>query len=78
MEKRGQNRGRPLSGLGLSDAQMRELQRVVLAVPPHLRSAFFARVAEQLRGQELGDGAVWRVARSVARELSWNAPRLIS
>jgi len=41
-------------------------------VPLDLRDAFLARVAAELRGKDLGDGLVHRIAYEVAREISWN------
>jgi hypothetical protein len=39
-------------------------------MPFDLRDAFVARVAAELRGKDLGDGLVHRVAYGVARQLA--------
>ena len=44
-------------------------------VPLDLRDAFLARVAAELRGKDLGDGLVYRVAYEVARMIAWDAER---
>jgi hypothetical protein len=71
-------RGRPLAGLRLTDAQLREIQRLALAVPHHLRAAFLHQIAAALDGKVIGDGAVHRAARHIARSLAWNATSVIS
>ena len=37
--------------------------------------AFLARVAAELRGKDLGDGLVHRVAYEVARTITWDVGR---
>jgi len=44
-------------------------------VPFDLRDAFLARVAAELRGKDLGDSLVRRVAYKVARAITWDAER---
>jgi len=44
-------------------------------VPLDLRDAFLERVAVELRGKDLGDGLVHRVAYEVARAITWDAER---
>jgi hypothetical protein len=69
------DRGRPLAGLGLTAAQLRLVQMAAQTVPVACRQTYFARVAAELAGRELGDGVVWRAARSIAKALAWNVER---
>jgi hypothetical protein len=55
--------------LGLSDHQYSVVLDAARPLPIHLRSTFLERVAEQLRGCELGDGAVSRACKLVLKEL---------
>jgi len=64
--------------LRLSDTQLREVQQAGQLVPYHMRRAYLQRLAEALRGQDLGDGLVHRVAYSVAREIVWSSERVAS
>ena len=41
-----------------------------------VKPAFLERLALELRGKDLGDGLVHRVAHAVAREITWNAGRM--
>jgi len=59
----------------LSDRQLYEVQQAALSVPYDLRGVFLERVAAELRGRDLGDGLVHRIAYEVARELTWNSDR---
>jgi hypothetical protein len=44
-------------------------------VPLDLRDVFLERVAAKLRGKDLGDGLVRRIAYDVARVIAWDAGR---
>jgi len=59
----------------LSDRQMHEVRQAALTVPYELRPPFQGRLAAELQGKDLGDGLVHRVAREVARDLTWNSER---
>lgn len=59
----------------LTDSELREVQQAALTVPYDLRPAFLERLALELRGRDLGDGLVHRVAYEVAREIAWGAER---
>jgi hypothetical protein len=60
----------------LTDAQLREVQQAAQMVPLDLRQTFLERLALELRGKELGDGIIHRVAYSVARSIVWDAGRM--
>jgi hypothetical protein len=47
----------------LSDSQLEQILRAAAPLPPADRSAFLTDVATALRGQTLGDGAVFRIVR---------------
>jgi hypothetical protein len=64
--------------LRLTDAQLREVRQAALMVPHDLRSAFLERLALELRGKTLGDGAVYRIAYEVARTIVWDSERVAS
>jgi hypothetical protein len=49
----------------LSDSQLEQLLRAAAPLAPKDRSPFLADVAEALRGQALGDGAVFRIIREI-------------
>ena len=49
----------------LSDSQFEQVLRAAAPLSPEDRSPFLADVAAALRGQELGDGAVFRVIREM-------------
>ena len=51
--------------IALSDSQLRELMQAAQLVPLDLRNAFLQQVAARLRGKDLGDGLVHRVAYEV-------------
>ena len=59
--------------LRLTDSQMHEVQQAAQTVPYDLRGAFLERVAVELRGKDLGDGYVHRIAYQVARAIIWEA-----
>ena len=61
--------------VALTDAQLRELMQAAQLVPLDLRNAFLQQVAARLRGKDLGDGLVHRVAYEVARSITWDAER---
>jgi hypothetical protein len=61
--------------LALTDAQLREVRQAALTVPYHLRASFLQQVAAELRGKDLGDGMVHKVAYQVARSITWNSGR---
>jgi hypothetical protein len=58
--------------IALSDSQLREIQLVAQMVPYDLRSRFLEKVMTELRGKDLGDGLVHRVAYEVARAITWD------
>jgi hypothetical protein len=60
----------------LSDRQLAEVQQAAQMVPWDLRPAYLERLAEALRGRDLGDGLVHRVAYTIAREITWSAGRM--
>lgn len=49
----------------LSDSQLEQLLRAAAPLAPKDRSPSLADVAEALRGQALGDGAVFRIIREI-------------
>jgi len=61
--------------IALSDSQLCELMQAAQLVPLDLRNVFLERVAARLRGKDLGDGLVHRVAYEVARSITWDAGR---
>jgi hypothetical protein len=61
--------------IALTDSELRELRQIAETIPWDLRPSFLERVAAKLRGQETGDGLVYRVAYEVAREMIWDAGR---
>jgi hypothetical protein len=67
-----------MSPIALSDTQLRELMQAAQLVPLDLRDAFLERVAARLRGQDLGDGLVHRVAYEVARLMVWDIERTVA
>ena len=58
--------------IALSDSQLCELMQAAQLVPLDLRNVFLERVAARLRGKDLGDGLVHRVAYEVARSITWD------
>ena len=64
--------------IALSDTQLRELMQAAQLVPLDLRNVFLERVAARLRGQDLGDGLVLRVAYEVARLMVWDIERTVA
>ena len=60
----------------LSDSQLEQLLRAAAPLAPKDRSPFLADVAEALRGQALGDGAVFRVVREI-QERYFRPPELL-
>ena len=61
--------------IALSDSQLRELMQTAQLVPLDLRNVFIERVAARLRGQDLGDGLVHRIAYEVARSITRDSER---
>jgi hypothetical protein len=59
----------------LNDEQMHEVQQAAAIVPYDLRQTFLERLALELRGKDLGDDLVHRIAHAVAREITWTAGR---
>jgi len=57
----------PPKPIALSDGALLFLMRLTEHLHPHDRSAFLKTLAHELRGQELGDGLVFRVARETLR-----------
>jgi hypothetical protein len=64
-----------MTPIALTDRQMAELRQAAETVPYELRERYLERVAARLRGQDLGDGVIHRVAFEVAREMIWDAGR---
>jgi len=62
-----------MTPLRLSDEQLAALLRTAQTIPYDRRDAFLRMVADQLRNQDLGDGAVGRAIRSAAWEF-FDAP----
>jgi hypothetical protein len=60
----------------LSDIQLEQIMRAAAPLAPNDRSAFFVEVATALRGQTLGDGAVFRVVREI-QERYFRPPELL-
>jgi hypothetical protein len=58
--------------IALSDSQLRELMQAAQLVPLDLRNTFLERVAERLRGQDLGDGLVHRVSYEVVHCIAYD------
>jgi hypothetical protein len=56
--------------IALTDRQMHEVRQAAATVPYDLRPAFLERLALELRGRDLGDGLVHRVAREIARAIT--------
>jgi hypothetical protein len=54
---------RPMPPIALTDDQLTIITRAAEPLPPPDRGPFLQRVAEMLRGVEIGDGAVSRAAR---------------
>ena len=64
------------SPIALTDAQLREIQTIAMGVVPYdLRGRYLERLAEALRGHDLGDGFVHHTAYEVARSITWTAGR---
>jgi len=64
-----------MSPIALTDSQLQEILQAARTVPLDLRQAFLEQLAVELRGKNLGDGLVHRVAHRVAREVAWDAER---
>ena len=64
-----------MSPIALTDNQLREVMQAAQMVPFDLRQLYLQRLAEELRGKDLGDGVVHRVAYEVARSICWDAER---
>src|SRR5262249_8858441 len=65
-----------MTPIRLTDRQLRELMQAAQMVPLDLRDVFLQRVAAELRGKDLGEGLVHRVAYDVARAITWDAGRV--
>jgi hypothetical protein len=64
-----------MTPLSLTDAQLCEVQQAAQMVPYDLLQAFLERRALELRGRDVGDGLVHRIAYEVAREITWGTGR---
>jgi len=59
----------------LTDVQLAEILQAARTVPIDLRQIYLEQLAVELRGRELGDGLVHRLAHDVARRITWDAER---
>jgi hypothetical protein len=66
---------RPPSPIALTDDQLKEVRQAALTVPYSLRPLFLEQLALELRGKDLGDGLVHRIAYEVARSIAWTSDR---
>jgi hypothetical protein len=57
-----------MSPIALTDDQLSMLMRTAATISPDRREQFLLAVADQLRGQDIGDGVVNRAIRSVVRQ----------
>jgi hypothetical protein len=64
-----------MTPIRLTDSQLQEVLQAASMVPFDLRQAFLEQLAIELRGKDLGDGLVRRVAYEVARAITWDAGR---
>jgi hypothetical protein len=64
-----------MTPIALTDSELRELRQIAETIPWDLRPSFLERVAAKLRGQETGDGLVYRVAHEVARQMIYETWR---
>src|SRR5262245_150437 len=64
-----------MTPLRLTDEQLNQVMRTAAPIPLHLRDEYLQRVADQLRGLEFGDGEIYRVCRTAAKAVMWNAQR---
>jgi hypothetical protein len=64
--------------ISLSDSQLDAVMRACAVLPPHDRSAFLSALAHQLRGEEIGDGAVFRAIRELLHSRFFQAPQVTS
>jgi hypothetical protein len=62
-----------MTPIRLTDTQLREVRQAAEMVSVDLRPAYLERLALELRGKDLGDGLVHRVAYEVARSITWDA-----
>ena len=60
--------------LAISDRQLDAILHACEPLQPMERSAFLAALAHRLRGEEIGDGLLFRVIREVLREV-WSPPQ---
>ena len=64
-----------MTPIALTDSELYEVMQAARLVPFDLRQAFLEQLAIELRGKNLGDGLVHRVAYEVARTITWDAER---
>jgi len=62
--------------IALTDLQLHEVMQAARLVPLDLRQVYLEQLAMELRGRELGDGLVHRVAYDVARRINWDAGKM--
>src|SRR5262249_12051502 len=55
---------------------LREIHQAAQMVPLDLHQLYLERVMLELRGKDLGDGLIHRIAYQVARSITWNAGRM--
>jgi hypothetical protein len=65
-----------MTPIRLTDTQLREIELAALMLPIDLRGLYLERVADQLRGKDLGDGLVHRVAYQVVRSIMRDTGRM--
>ena len=65
-----------MTPLRFTGPQLREIHQAAAMVPWELRGVYLERIATELRGKDLGDGLVHRIAYQVAREITRTAGRM--
>ena len=63
--------------LKLTGEQLDQVMRTAGPVPVELRDEYLRRVADQLQGNEFGDGEVYRACRAAAKAIMYSVLRAI-
>jgi len=63
-----------MTPIALTDSELHEVMQAARLVPFDLRQAFLEQLVIELRGKDLGDGLIHRVAYE-ARTITWDAER---